>query len=702
MKTGKRFLLFLITFTMIVGVLSSCFIQKEAIQQAILFLRSIPFANIALRVNGTEIRTNNQRSFDRNTNIALVAVSPQLFDRSAHIAGNDTRLTFDRWASGQTNASINFALTDSATYTAEFSVEYYVAGQLVTSSLRETLPVSGYYIEGSVLNLEPPIVPGSAFSHWSVNGTNIGSANPLPLVINEPKMVQAVYNFQPLPPNTFEIVAPTNGATQVANTPSVQLLWTASTDPQEGPIVYDVYLWENGILPDKVAEDIGETYWIANTLEASKTYHWYVAAKNNQGLTRESEHVSFTTVVLPPSVPVAVFPEDDQTDVPYLITLIWDCLGAGEYDLYFGTTIIPDLLEGGLATKQYRLPALSVGQTYYWQIVAKNQLGTTTGPIWQFTVSDEAIPPSAPYGPNPADAAIELAFDLTLTWEPPLVGTQPFLYDVYFGHAAGQGQANRQMELIETDFEATGVAITDLLPNTTYIWQVVAKNPWGVASSSVWSFTTEEGESLPTTPKDPVPAHESVGISLTPALSWTPSTNGTIRYDVYFGTAPASLTLVASGIETPAATPPALQLGTAYYWKVVAKNEIGERQGPVWSFTTTTQNTEIYLQKTAAGFLIRSEGYFPLTGLILIQLQSETIDSGDMTIAPVPTVIVTPPGEIDTFIVFDTTQVDLSGFTPANLTLATVTCSQAGVIYLVGFWCDGVPMPVNPTPITVD
>ena len=65
------------------------------------------------------------------------------------------------------------------------------------------------------------------------------------------------------------------------------------------------------------------------------------------------------------------------------------------------------------------------------------------------------------------------------------------------------------------------------------------------------------------------PADQSVGVSVTPALSW-PSVSGAASYRVFLGTSPSSLVLQAT-VTTNQYTPgTALAGGTTYYWKVAA------------------------------------------------------------------------------------------------------------------------------------
>jgi subtilisin family serine protease len=94
----------------------------------------------------------------------------------------------------------------------------------------------------------------------------------------------------------------------------------------------------------------------------------------------------------------------------------------------------------------------------------------------------------------------------------------------------------------------------------------------------------------PNTPSNPNPPHGATGVSTTPTLSWTggdPDPSNTVTYDVYFGTTP-SPPLVTSNQAATSYTPGTLSTGTTYYWRIVARDNLGATtSGPTWSFTTT-------------------------------------------------------------------------------------------------------------------
>ena len=74
-------------------------------------------------------------------------------------------------------------------------------------------------------------------------------------------------------------------------------------------------------------------------------------------------------------------------------------------------------------------------------------------------------------------------------------------------------------------------------------------------------------------------------------FDWLAQVDGT-TWDLYFGTDPCALDLIASDLDEPNCCIGELECETRYFWQVVAKNCRGETQGPVWSFTTELYNQE--------------------------------------------------------------------------------------------------------------
>jgi len=100
--------------------------------------------------------------------------------------------------------------------------------------------------------------------------------------------------------------------------------------------------------------------------------------------------VSSAPTTQPPSVPSSPTPSSGSTGVsifPTLPTLIWSSVGATSYTINFGTSNPPPQVATGVTTASYAPPSLFSGASYFWQIVARNTAGSTTGPVWSFTTA---------------------------------------------------------------------------------------------------------------------------------------------------------------------------------------------------------------------------------------------------------------------------------------------------------------------------
>jgi hypothetical protein len=123
--------------------------------------------------------------------------------------------------------------------------------------------------------------------------------------------------------------------------------------------------------------------WMFSWLKANFTRKWTNATGN-------AETTVFTP--LPPDAPVYVAPANLAGGQPVTgRVLSWKPgLWAWKADVYFGTTPNPPLLASNVtvspnSTKQYALPTLTAGRTYYWKIVSKTIANKSkAGPVWSF------------------------------------------------------------------------------------------------------------------------------------------------------------------------------------------------------------------------------------------------------------------------------------------------------------------------------
>jgi hypothetical protein len=90
-------------------------------------------------------------------------------------------------------------------------------------------------------------------------------------------------------------------------------------------------------------------------------------------------------VIGPLSTPILVSPANGATGVSVTPTLSWNASsGATSYNVYFGTSSTPPLVMNTAATS-YAPGTLTLGTTYYWEVVAENSSGSASSAIWSFT-----------------------------------------------------------------------------------------------------------------------------------------------------------------------------------------------------------------------------------------------------------------------------------------------------------------------------
>lgn len=104
----------------------------------------------------------------------------------------------------------------------------------------------------------------------------------------------------------------------------------------------------------------------------------------------------------------------------------------------------------------------------------------------------------------------------------------------------------------------------------------------------------------PSIPAAPFPADGAIQQPITSTLSWAASTDlncDTITYDLAFGTSP-SPEIVAEGLTAPTYTPGALLPGITHFWYVIAHDGESTIIGPLWSFSTASEEQRIFLPLT--------------------------------------------------------------------------------------------------------
>jgi len=362
------------------------------------------------------------------------------------------------------------------------------------------------------------------------------------------------------------------------------LSWTGG-DPDAGQTVtYDIYFGTSASPPLAVSNNATTSY-APGTLLASTLYYWRIVARDNLGATTNGPTWSFTTGVVTYSVSGRVTTGGGQGGGVGLSGVTINLTGAATASTT--TDGIGNYTVTGLANGGYTVTPTRTGYTF----TPVNRSVTISGANVTGRNFTAAVgtptnnPPNTPASPSPASGATGVSTTPTLSWTggDPDAG-QTVTYDIYFGTGASP-------PLVVSNHATTSYAPGTLIAGTLYYWRIVARDNLGATTSGpTWSFTTTAAaNNPPNIPASPSPANAATGVSITPTLSWTggdPDAGQTVTYDIYFGTA-ATPPLAVSNNATTNYAPGTLAASTLYYWRIVARDNLGATtSGPTWSFTT--------------------------------------------------------------------------------------------------------------------
>ena len=209
--------------------------------------------------------------------------------------------------------------------------------------------------------------------------------------------------------------------------------------------------------------------------------------------------------------------------------------------------------------------------------------------VWNYNVSFEPL-----LGFGVKDVTIEYSTDgIDWTVLGDVVLAQATAFDTYTANTT-------------IDFPGAAVKVVKLTVNNAY------------GDSGKFGLSEVRFLSIPVQAAEPQPADGAADVTVSDVnLSWKAGREAT-GHDVYLSTDPNALTLIDS-VSDNTVDPGALDLGTAYYWKIDEVNEAEEVstwEGDIWSFTTqaliVVEDFESYtddIEASEAIFLTWVDGY---------------------------------------------------------------------------------------------
>jgi hypothetical protein len=118
------------------------------------------------------------------------------------------------------------------------------------------------------------------------------------------------------------------------------------------------------------------------------------AGLSPSGYSLEEFEIYRTLQLTPPSTPTISGAANGSTGNRRDPALDWSAPYATANDVYFGTSNPPPLFAANLLMPSYRMFSLAADTLYYWQVVARNEAGTTAGSVWSFQTGSATPSPS--------------------------------------------------------------------------------------------------------------------------------------------------------------------------------------------------------------------------------------------------------------------------------------------------------------------
>jgi len=236
------------------------------------------------------------------------------------------------------------------------------------------------------------------------------------------------------------------------------------------------------------------------------------------------------------------------------------------------------------------LPTPSDNGPHYYAVTALDRNFNESG----MSNVIQVLPPAAPLLALPADGALDLAPNVTLSWYAPATATS------YHVQVASDSSFTTALLVNEIGVVDTFKTISGLAGQAKYFWRVQASNAGGTGPfSPAFSFTT----GFPAAPVLVYPANNTGDIALNPVFQWRRSAAAN-SYDLQVARSltfdSTAMVVEVSGLSDTSYAASGLEANRFYFWRVRATNAIGVS---LWS--------EISRFKTGSGTAVAENPEIP-------------------------------------------------------------------------------------------
>ena len=344
------------------------------------------------------------------------------------------------------------------------------------------------------------------------------------------------------------------GLAAVSSNGIVNLSWTAVSNATS----YKIYRGTSSGSYTSLATGVSTNSYSDTTVATGSTYFYVVTSFNGTDSAYSTE-VSIK--------PIATFSIASTTVTGSGgINLAWPVVsGADSYDIKYGTTSGSYTSTLSSQTSPKILTGLASNTTYYFVIVAKNAVGTSSSQNTAEVSAKTSLTAPTSFAATAVDGKINLSWTAT---------SGATSYNIYRGTSSGS------RSLLGSTSTNSYTDTTDIA-GTTYYYTVRGFNGTESLDSSEVSIKPIEVFSI---------TSASVTSSSSIDVTW-PTVAGADSYDLKYGTVSGSYTSTLSSQTSPKSLT-GLAPNTTYYFMVVAKNAVG---------TGSSQNSAQVSATTAFG-----------------------------------------------------------------------------------------------------